>query len=88
MEGRPAEKGLKSPRLLWPLYAATFLIRFSFSLMIMVFPLYLVHLDRVLYGFVWSASPAAELVTVIFMGAIIDRYGRRPCSGGWPSERS
>jgi len=66
------------PRLLWPLYAATFLIRFSFSVMIMVFPLYLHDLDRVLYGVVWSASPAAELVTVSIMGGIIDRYGRKP----------
>ena len=65
-------------QLLWPLYLATFLIRFSFSVMIMVFPLYLDKLDRVLYGVVWSASPAAELVTVIFMGAIIDRHGRKP----------
>ncbi len=64
--------------LLWPLYTSTFLIRFSFSVMIMVFPLYLLHLDRVNYGLVWSASPAAELVTVIFMGAVIDRYGRKP----------
>jgi MFS family permease len=73
-----AKKGPESSRLLWPLYTSTFLIRFSFSLMIMVFPLYLKHMDRVLYGVVWSASPAAELVTVIFMGAIIDRYGRKP----------
>jgi len=66
-----------SSHLLWPLYVATFLIRFSFSVMIMVFPLYLLRLDRVLYGFVWAASPAAELVTVILMGAIIDRHGRK-----------
>ncbi|MEM2869189.1 MAG: MFS transporter [Thermoplasmata archaeon] len=63
--------------LLWPLYAATFLIRFSFSIMIMVFPLYLSHLDRVLYGLIWAASPGAEFFTVIFIGAIIDRYGRK-----------
>jgi MFS family permease len=77
-----AEEGSKQAvggsRLLWPLYAATFLIRFSFSVMIMVFPLYLHHLDRVLYGVVWSASPAAELVTVSIMGGIIDRWGRKP----------
>jgi MFS family permease len=78
----PAEKRPETSRLLWPLYAATFLIRFSFSLMIMVFPFYLLQLDRVLYGVVWSASPAAELVTVIFMGAIIDRYGRKPVLSG------
>ncbi len=78
----PSEKAPRSSRLLWPLYTSTFLIRFSFSLMIMVFPLYLHKLDRVLYGFVWSASPAAELVTVIFMGAIIDRYGRKPVLAG------
>jgi len=77
MAAGPAKKDGKTSHLLWPLYAATFLIRFSFSLMIMVFPLYLHHLDRVLYGFVWAASPAAELVTVIFMGAFIDRYGRK-----------
>jgi len=74
-EKAPAPAG--TPKLLWPLYASTFLIRFSFSVMIMVFPLYLVNLDRVLYGAVWSASPAAELVTVIIMGGIIDRYGRK-----------
>jgi MFS family permease len=77
------EEGSKQPgnasRLLWPLYAATFLIRFSFSVMIMVFPLYLYHLeDRVLYGVIWSASPAAELVTVVIMGGVIDRWGRKP----------
>jgi len=79
-EERSEQPGAGS-HILWPLYAATFLIRFSFSVMIMVFPLYL-HLDRVLYGVVWSASPAAELVTVIFMGAIIDRYGRKPVLTG------
>ena len=82
MGEEPAKKGHESSRLLWPLYTSTFLIRFSFSLMIMVFPLYLMQLDRVLYGVVWSASPAAELVTVIFMGAIIDRYGRKPVLSG------
>jgi len=50
--------------------------------MIMVYPLYLHQMDRVLYGVVWSASPAAELVTVMFMGAIIDRYGRKPVLNG------
>jgi len=82
MADEPAKQPSGSSRLLWPLYASTFLIRFSFSLMIMVFPLYLIHLDRVLYGLVWSASPAAEFVTVIFMGAIIDRYGRKPVLSG------
>jgi len=82
MGEEPAKKGHESSRLLWPLYTSTFLIRFSFSLMIMVFPLYLMQLDRVLYGVVWSASPAAELVTVIFMGGIIDRYGRKPVLRG------
>jgi MFS family permease len=81
-----AEDGAKQQgagsRLLWPLYVATFLIRFSFSVMIMVFPLYLGYRDRVLYGVVWSTSPAAELVTVIIMGGIIDRYGRRPVLTG------
>jgi MFS family permease len=50
--------------------------------MIMVFPLYLHSLDRVLYGVVWSASPAAELVTVSIMGGIIDRWGRKPVLTG------
>ncbi|MGQ9583275.1 MAG: MFS transporter [Thermoplasmatota archaeon] len=76
MQGRRAEED--GARLLWPLYTATFLIRFSFSVMIMVFPLYLQSLDRFLYGLVWAASPAAEFFTVIFVGAIIDRYGRKP----------
>jgi MFS family permease len=80
-KGGSKQQGAGS-RLLWPLYVATFLIRFSFSVMIMVFPLYLHHLDRVLYGVVWSASPAAELVTVTIMGGIIDRWGRKPVLAG------
>jgi MFS family permease len=82
MEAGTEKKGPGTGHLLWPLYASTFLIRFSFSLMIMVFPLYLHRLDRVLYGFVWSASPAAELVTVVLMGGFIDRYGRKPVLNG------
>jgi MFS family permease len=31
---------------------------------------------------VWSASPAAELVTVVLMGGFIDRYGRKPVLNG------
>jgi MFS family permease len=82
MEAGTEKKGPGTGHLLWPLYASTFLIRFSFSLMIMLFPLYLHQMDRVLYGVVWSASPAAELVTVVFMGGFIDRYGRKPVLNG------
>jgi MFS family permease len=72
--------GASYSQLLWALYLSTFLIRFSFSVMIMVFPPYLKKegIGDVAYGFVWAASPAAEFFTVLLLGGMIDRYGRKP----------
>lgn len=64
-------------RLLSALYMATFLIRLSFAIMIVAFPVYLMHVGYATLGFLWAASPAFELLTVLAIGAAMDKYGRK-----------
>jgi MFS family permease len=63
-------------RLLSALYFSTFCIRLSFGMFIVAFPDY-VDVDATTLGILWAASPLFELFSVLFIGAIIDRYGRK-----------
>ena len=64
-------------RTLSAVYAAMFLIRLAFGVSVVTFGEYLGDVSDFYYSLVVSASPAAELVTVIFAGFFIDRYGRK-----------
>lgn len=64
-------------RMLSAVYAAMFLIRLAFGVSVVTFGEYLGDVSDFYYSLVVSASPAAELVTVIFAGFFIDRYGRK-----------
>lgn len=63
-------------RLLLAVYIATFLIRAAFGIVIVTLKDY-VPSGHGAYGLVIAATPFAELVTVLFIGPIIGRYGGR-----------
>src|SRR5512136_673886 len=65
-------------RLLSSLYISTFFIRASFGIMLATLPIYLnITREFTSYGIVAAASPLFEMGTVLFIGAVIDRYGRK-----------
>lgn len=65
-------------RLLSSLYISTFFIRASFGIMLATLPLYLnITTTFTGYGIVTAASPLFEMGTVLFIGASVDRYGRK-----------
>lgn len=64
-------------RMLSAVYAAMFLIRLAFGVMVVTFGEYLRGVGDFAYSLVVSASPATELITVAFAGFFIDRYGRK-----------
>lgn len=64
-------------RLLSSLYLATFLIRLSYGIITITFPDYTGVEENISFGFLWAAGPLAELFTVLFVGNLIDKYGRR-----------
>lgn len=63
-------------RMLSAVYAAMFLIRVAFGIIVVTFVDYVQASDFV-YSLVVSASPLLELITVVFAGILIDRYGRK-----------
>lgn len=63
-------------RLLSSFYVATFAIRMSFGISVVTFARY-VEADPLVSGLVISASPVAEIATVLWVGVAIDRHGRR-----------
>lgn len=63
-------------RLLLAVYIATFLIRAAFGIVIVTLEPY-VKSSQTAYGLVIAATPFAELLTVLFIGVVIDRYGGR-----------
>ena len=63
-------------RMLSAVYASMFLIRVAFGVTLVTFASYLTA-DDLVYGLVVAASPLLELITVIFAGVFIDRYGRK-----------
>jgi MFS family permease len=65
-------------RLLSSLYISTFFIRASFGIMLATLPIYLKITNTYIgYGLVASASPLFEMGTVLFIGAVVDRFGRK-----------
>jgi MFS family permease len=65
-------------RLLSSLYISTFFIRASFGIMLATLPIYLnITTEFIGYGIVAAASPLFEMGTVLFIGAVVDRYGRK-----------
>jgi MFS family permease len=65
-------------RLLSSLYISTFFIRASFGIMLATLPIYLnITTTFIGYGIVAAASPLFEMGTVLFIGAVVDRYGRK-----------
>ena len=63
-------------RMLSAVYASMFLIRVAFGITIVTFASY-VTADDFVYSLVVTASPLTELITVIFAGVLIDKYGRK-----------
>lgn len=63
-------------RTLSAVYAAMFLIRVAFGIVVVTFAGYIEAPDFI-YSLIVTASPLLELVTVIFAGILIDRYGRK-----------
>jgi MFS family permease len=65
-------------RLLSSLYISTFFIRASFGIMLATLPIYLkITNTYISYGLVAAASPLFEMGTVLFIGASVDRFGRK-----------
>ena len=65
-------------RLLSSLYISTFFIRASFGIMLATLPIYLnITSEFIGYGIISAASPLFEMGTVLFIGAVVDRYGRK-----------
>lgn len=63
-------------RLLSAVYAAMFLVRVAFGIVVVTFASY-VPADDFVYSLVVTASPLLELLTIVFAGVLIDRYGRK-----------
>lgn len=63
-------------RMLSAVYAAMFLIRVAFGVTVVTFARYVVA-DDFVYSLVATASPLLELITVVFAGVLIDKYGRK-----------
>ena len=64
-------------RMLSAVYAAMFLIRVAFGIIVVTFADYVATDDEFVYSLVVTASPLLELITVVFAGILIDRYGRK-----------
>ncbi len=65
-------------RLLSSLYISTFFIRASFGIMLATLPIYLnITSEYIGYSIVSAAAPLFEMGTVLFIGAVVDRYGRK-----------
>lgn len=65
-------------RLLSSLYISTFFIRTSFGIMLATLQIYLGITDKLIgFAILSAASPLFELCTVLFIGAAVDRFGRK-----------
>ncbi|MCX8173247.1 MAG: MFS transporter [Thermoplasmata archaeon] len=65
-------------RMLFALYTSTFIIRLCFGIILIVLPYYLRHtVSDFMFGLIWGASPFAEMISVMFIGLAVDRFGRK-----------
>ncbi len=65
-------------RLPTSLYITTFFIRASFGIILATLPIYLnITSEFIGYGVVAAASPLFEIGTVLFIGTVVDRFGRK-----------
>ena len=64
-------------RMLSAVYASMFLIRLAFGIVIVTFAEYVPGASDFQYSLVVTASPLLELITVVFAGILIDKYGRK-----------
>ena len=63
-------------RTLAAVYVSLFLIRVAFGVSLVTFPLYVVGNDTA-FSLVATTSPLLELITIVFAGVLIDKYGRK-----------
>ena len=63
-------------RALTATYASLFLIRVAFGVSLVTFPLYVKGSDTT-FSLVATSSPLLELITIVFAGVLIDKYGRK-----------
>ncbi|MEM3513207.1 MAG: MFS transporter, partial [Thermoplasmata archaeon] len=65
-------------KMLLALYTSTFIIRLCFGIILIVLPYYLRHtVSDFMFGLIWGASPFAEMISVMFIGLAVDRFGRK-----------
>lgn len=64
-------------RMLSAVYASMFLIRLAFGVVIVTFASYVIDASDFQYSLIATASPFMELITVVFAGLLIDKYGRK-----------
>src|SRR5438874_12977860 len=57
-------------------YVSLFLIRVAFGVSLVTFPLYVKGSDTT-FSLVATSSPLLELITIVFAGVLIDKYGRK-----------
>lgn len=58
-------------------YMSTFLVRVSFGIVVVTFSAYVDDLSNFQYGLLVAANPLFELLAIVGIGLVIDRYGRR-----------
>src|SRR5438094_32011 len=63
-------------RALSATYASLFLVRVAFGVSLVTFPLYVRGSDTT-FSLVATSSPLLELITIVFAGVLIDKYGRK-----------
>lgn len=65
-------------KMLVALYSSTFIIRLCFGIILIALPYYLRHdVSDLMFGLIWGASPFAEMISVMFIGLAVDKFGRK-----------
>ncbi len=65
-------------KMLFALYSSTFIIRLCFGIILILLPYYLKHnVSDFMFGIIWGASPFAEMLSVMFLGVAVDKFGRK-----------
>jgi MFS family permease len=66
----------KYVRALAAVYTSLFLVRVAFGVSLVTLPLYVAG-DDTSFSLVVTTSPLLELITIVFAGVLIDKYGRK-----------